>query len=273
MLEISSKSDISISYIENTSGYDGHSYRAFYYFLDSLGEIAKKLEATEDRQERVDIINSIKEDYEIFRDKSKSPTFLLQYLGTAYGLRLTCGFSMEQALDIERNYHKMYSVSDEWLQKRLEEAADQGYVEVAYGLRVYCSAISKSILNSKYTPKIVAKHIRTIGNALCQSYGQLTVDAGMKFLTRVYEAGLQDKVRLCCTIHDALYPMWVDTPEITKWVNDNLVECMEDISELPELQGDIPLISDLEYFAPSWAKCKPLPKFGSLEQIKEALAA
>lgn len=179
---------------------------------------------------------------------------------------------MEQALDIERNYHKMYSVSDDWLKSRLEEAADQGYVEVAYGLRVYCSAISKSILNSKYTPKIVAKHIRTIGNALCQSYGQLTVDAGMKFLTRVYEAGLQDKVRLCCTIHDALYPMWVDTPEITKWVNDNLVECMEDISELPELQGDIPLISDLEYFAPSWAKCKPLPKFGSLEQIKEALA-
>lgn len=253
-------------------GYDGHSFRALYYYGDQLQELKDKYDAAISEEERVAIVNSIKNDYPDFRDDSKPITFLLQYLGTAYGIRLNCGLPLETSLAIERNYHELYSVSDDWLKSRLEEAADQGYVEVAYGLRVYCSAISKSILNSKYTPKIVAKHIRTIGNALCQSYGQLTVDAGMKFLTRVYEAGLQDKVRLCCTIHDALYPMWVDTPEITKWVNDNLVECMEDISELPELQGDIPLISDLEYFAPSWAKCKPLPKFGSLEQIKEALA-
>jgi len=252
-------------------GYDGHSYRAYYYFMDDLPEITEKLSKASTEQEKIDIINSIKEDYEVFRDNSKAPTFLLQYLGTAYGLRLTCGFPLEQALAIERNYHQMYSVSDEWLKARLEQAADLGYAEVAYGLRVYCTAISKSILNSKYTPKIVSKHIRTIGNAFCQSYGQLTVDAGMKFLTRVYEAGLQDRVKLTCTIHDALYPMWEDDLELTKWVNDNLVECMEDISELPELQGDIPLISDLEYFAPSWAKCKPLPKFGSLEEIEKAL--
>lgn len=252
-------------------GYDGHSYRAYYYFRDQLKHITEKLAAAPESEHK-DIINSIKKSDEGLRDDSKPATFLLQYLGTAYGLRLNCGFSAEKALEVERNYHELYKVSDEWLQAKLEEAADKGYAEVAFGLRVHCTAISKSILNSKYTPKIVQKHIRTIGNAIGgQSYGQITVDAGMKFLERVYEQGLQDRVQLSMTIHDALYPIWDDCPEITKWVNDNLIECMEDLSELPELIGDIPIISDLEYFSPSWAECKPLPKFGSLDQIKEAL--
>lgn len=254
-------------------GYDGHSYRAYYYFPDQLKHITEKL-ANATASEHKAIINSIKETDGNLRDDSKPATFLLQYLGTAYGLRLNCGFTADKALAIERNYHDLYKISDDWLQAKLGEAADKGYAEVAFGLRVHCTAISKSILNSKYTPKIVQKHIRTIGNAIGgQSYGQITVDAGMKFLERVYAQGLEHRVQLSMTIHDALYPIWDDCPELTKWVNDNLIECMEDLSELPELKGDIPIISDLEYFSPSWAKCKPLPKFGSLEQIKEALQA
>lgn len=253
-------------------GYDGHSYRALYYFAEDLKELKAQYEAATSEQQRIEIINSIKDDYPEYRDSSKPITFLLQYLGTAYGIRLNCGMSQEDAIAIERNYHELYSTSNEWLQAKLDSAAETGYVEVAYGLRVFCSAISKSILDSKHTPKVVSKHIRTIGNALCQSYGQITVDAGLRFLERVYENNLQDRVSLSMTIHDALYPIWdADDAALTKWVNDNLIECMEDLTELPELMSDIPLVADLEYFSPSWAKCKTLPKFGSLTEIVEAL--
>lgn len=252
-------------------GYDGHSFRAFYYFPDKLGDLPSKVEKAKDEPEKVSLINSIKAHFDGIRSDSKPITFLLQYLGTAYGIRLNCGFPMEQALAIEANYHTLYVKSDEWLNKRLEEGAEQGYVEVAYGMRIYCPAISKSILNSSFTPKIVRKHIRTIGNGLCQSYCQMTVDAGMKFLKRVYAAGLEDRVFVSCTIHDALYPMWEDDIELTKWVNDNLIECMEDISELPELESEIPFPADLEIFMPNWAKMVGLPRFGTIEQLKEVL--
>lgn len=252
-------------------GYDGHSFRAYYYFPDLVPEVAKKVEAAKTTEERVAAINMIKTLYDDVRSDSKEPTFLLQYLGTAYGLRLNCGFSMEKALSIEKNYHTLYEVSDEWLQSRLEEGADQGYVEVAYGMRIYCPAVSKSVLNSSYTPRIVQKHIRTIGNGFCQSYCQMTVDAGTRFLERVYAEGLQDDVYMACTIHDALYPIWRDSLELTHWVNTNLVECMEDISDLPELQGSIPFPADLDIFAPNWSNMVGLPNKGTPAEIDAVL--
>jgi hypothetical protein len=168
---------------------------------------------------------------------------------------MTCGFEQHEADAIYENYYKLYKVSAKWLEEQLAEVAEKGYAEVAYGLRVYCYGISRAMLNSKRTPKAIQEFIRTLGNAIGgQSYGQLTVDAGYKFLTRVYDAGLQNDVFSVATIHDADYLMWTDNPQITEWVNFNLIDCMMDVSEHPELQGDIPLPANLDIYSPSWDK-------------------
>ncbi len=236
-------------------GYDGHSYRAFYYFPTELQQIHDEFAAATTMEEKVKIINSIQDRYDDFRKKGKAPTFLLQYLGTAYGLVMTCGFEQHEADAIYENYYKLYKVSAKWLDEELAKVAETGYAEVAYGLRVYCYGISRAMLNSKRTPKAIQEFIRTLGNAIGgQSYGQLTVDAGYKFLTRVYDAGLQNDVFSVGTIHDADYLMWTDNPQITEWVNFNLIDCMMDVSEHPELQGDIPLPANLDIYSPSWDK-------------------
>ena len=157
------------------------------------------------------------------------------------------------AEQVYSNYYKMYGVSATWLKGKLDEVADTGYATLAYGLRIYCYGLTRVLLDSPHTPKSMQEFIRTIGNAIGgQSYGQMNVDAGYRFLTKVYEAGLQDKIWVVGTIHDATYCMWVDEPEITAWVNHHLTTCMADISELPELQNSIPFPADLDVYCPSW---------------------
>lgn len=112
------------------------------------------------------------------------------------------------------------------------------------------------------------EYIRTLGNAIGgQSYGQITVDAGYKFLKRVYDAGMENDVKSVATIHDAAYVMWRDDPVITEWVNRNLIECMTDLSAVPELVGDIPIPAQLEVFLPNWATPIKLPNNIKAEDI------
>lgn len=58
-----------------TDGYDGHCLRAYSYHKDSMPDITQELE--EHPENRVNIINSIKEKYKGVRQSSKAPTFAL----------------------------------------------------------------------------------------------------------------------------------------------------------------------------------------------------
>ena len=81
-----------------TDGYDGHSLRAQTYFADQMPDIDPT---------SVDSINSIQDKYPELRRRSKGPTFALQYMGTAYTLHKRTGFSMDQAIKIEKAFHEL----------------------------------------------------------------------------------------------------------------------------------------------------------------------
>ncbi|MDC0644058.1 DNA polymerase [Crocinitomicaceae bacterium] len=232
-----------------TDGYDGHSLRAYGFFKHLMPDI----------EDTVQSINSISDKYDWLRSKSKGPTFTLTYDGTWVSLHKDSGFPVDEAKRIEKAWHEMYAEADAYVAARLEEAADKGYLEVAYGLRVHCYGITRALLNSRNTPYLIQKYLRTLGNAIGQSYGQLNTDAGYKFLMRVYEAGLQHKVHLIGLIHDALYVHWETSNELTAWVNKNLTECMADVHEHKELNHVIKLSADLDLFVESWATPHTLP--------------
>lgn len=241
-----------------TDGYDGHSLRAFNFFKDLLPDI----------EDTVESINSIQDKYADIRTRSKRPTFSLTYDGTWVTLHKDAGFTVEEAKRIEKAWHDMYSEADAYVKARMLEAADKGYLEVAFGLRIYCYGLTRALLNSKNTPYLIQKQIKTLGNAIGQSYGMLNTDAATKFLLRVYDAGLQNDVLLTGQVHDAIYPMWRDKPEITAWVNNNLVECMADISEHPVLKHEIKLGANLDWFVESWAKHVTLPSHIEPEEVE-----
>ena len=239
-------------------GYDGHCLRAFSYFPDELPGI------TDD----VDSINSIKEKFPAIRQKSKNPTFALTYQGTYHTLMKNLGFSEDKAKQIEKNYHELYKVSDQWVESKLDEASRTGYVEVAFGLRVRTPLLGKTIKAKR--PYEAQAEGRTAGNALGQSYGLLNNRAVNEFMERVWNhPEYRYLIKPIALIHDAIYLLIADKLEIVDWVNRNLIECME-WQELPEIKHDkVKLGAALDIFYPTWADDLTLPNKASRREINE----
>ena len=94
----------------------------------------------------------------------KAQLFALTYGGTSFALMNQCGFSKELAEDIENKYHEMYKVSDEYVQNKVNKASEDGYMDVAFGLRVRTPLLAQSIRGHSKTPKAVEGEARTIAN-------------------------------------------------------------------------------------------------------------
>lgn len=246
-----------------SEGYDGHCFRAFYYWGDEMPDITYTVES----------INSIKDLYSDKRDKSKSPSFALQYQGTWITLMNNCGFSEEEAKKVEKNYHVMYEVSDAWLDAKLLEASKLGYAELAFGLRLRTPLLARTVMGSSMKANISSAEARTAGNALSgQSYGLLNCKATNDFMERVYASPHKYDIMPVMQIHDAQYYIFPDDVEIVKWVNDNLAECMS-WQDLPELQHDVvKLGAEMDLFFPSWNKPITLKNNISIEEIYDTVS-
>jgi DNA polymerase-1 len=227
-----------------TDGYDGHSLRAYSYFREQMPDI----------EDTVESINSIAEKYPVLRQDSKAPTFALTYLGTWLTLVTNCGFSPEIAKQIEKNYHDLYQVSDAWVKAKIEQACVDGYVTLAFGLRLRTPILRKTILDAKCTPNQASAESRTAGNAVSgQSYGLLNSRAGVELQERVIASEFVHDIRPSAHIHDAQYGMVRNTPEAVAWLNRNITECVE-WQELPEIHHDqVKLTGDLGIFYPNWS--------------------
>lgn len=244
-----------------TDGYDGHCLRAFFYFGNEMPDI----------NESVESINSIAKKYKDLRQKSKAPTFLLTYGGTYHGLVQNVGLSKEEAQKIEANYHQMYKVSDDWVDAKIQQAAKDGYVSVAFGLRVRTPTLKRSLMNSELTPYEAQAEARTAGNALGQSYGLLNNRAGIDLQRRVLQSQYRLDILPVAHIHDAQYFIVRDDVDAIEYLNRNLVECME-WQELAEIKHpDVGLGGELSVFHPTWATEYIFPKNGTIHDLRSAV--
>lgn len=236
-----------------TDNYDGHCLRAFGYFKDELPGIVNT----------VDSINSIKKKFPKIRQKSKEPTFALTYQGTWHALVNDIGMSEEEAKSIEKNYHIMYKHSDDWVQDKLILASKQGYVTLAFGLRLRTPILHQALLNKRSTPYAAQAESRTAGNALGQSYGLLNNRSAIEFHKRLLASPYKYSIKPIAHIHDAQYFIIEDTVGCVKWFNDNLIECMQ-WQELPEIQHDgVKLGGSVDLFYPNWSNGITLPNKAS----------
>lgn len=238
-------------------GYDGHCLRAFSYFGDKMPDIVDTVES----------INSIEDLYPKIRQDSKGPTFALTYGGTYRTLMNDLGFTKAQAEAIEKNYHKLYEVADNWVQDKLDAASHNGHVTLAFGLRLRTPLIGKSIRNHRTTPYETEAEGRTAGNALGQSYGLLNNRAAIEFMERVWKSPYRNKIKPGALIHDAIYLIIKNEIDVVEWVNTNLIECMQ-WQELPELEHDtVKLGAELSIFYPTWADEIKIPNKSSRHDI------
>jgi DNA polymerase-1 len=252
-------------------GFDGHCLRAAYYFRDQLGHID-----LEDPKS----VNQIKKTHPELRQDSKAPTFLLTYGGTYHGMMSNLGWEKEKSQAIEANYHELYKVSDAYVQSRLQQASKDGFVAVAFGLRVRTPLLKQVVFGSKHMPYEAAAEGRTAGNALGQSYGLLNNRAAVDFWRKVWASPYRLDILPCALIHDAIYPIIRDNVEVVAWANRELIASMR-WQELPEIQHDtVKLGAALDVFWPDWAHPTTLPNDARPEEIlkvcreaKEALTS
>lgn len=242
-----------------TDGYDGHSLRTYFYFSKRMPDIDPN---------DVNSINSIKDLYPIYRQDSKAVTFSLTYLGTWSTLVKNCGFTKEQAKEIERSYHILYKESDEYKDKRLEQASIDGYAVLAFGLKIRCKLLQSSMYGSKYMTSAARAEMRTIGNAFGQSYGMLNNRAGIAFQeTCLSHPTYSESVFPIMHIHDAQYYLIRDDLQVLHFTNTHVVKEMS-WQELPEISHDqVKLGAELEVFHPSWANPIHIPNNATIENL------
>lgn len=247
---------VSIKEIGQTPGYDGHCLRAYSYFREQCPDI----------EDTVDSINTIKKTHPELRQDSKAPTFLLTYGGTYHGMMSNLGWPEDKSKAIEANYHELYKVSDQYVQARLAQASKDGFVEVAFGLRVRTPLLKQVVLGSRI-PYEAAAEGRTAGNALGQSYGLLNNRAAVAFMKKVWASTYRLDILPVALIHDAIYLLIRDRIDVAEWANKHLIEEMR-WQELPEIQHPtVKLGAALDIFWPNWANPITLPNDASAEAI------
>lgn len=241
-----------------TDGYDGHCLRAFAYSGDEMPDIDGN---------SVESINSIEKKYKALRQLSKAPTFALTYQGTWKTLVNNCGFSEEKAKQIEARYHELYAASDKYVEAKLAQAAKDGFVEVAFGLRIRTPMMKQVVWGTKI-PYEAAAEGRTAGNALGQSYGLLNNRACNAFMEAVWASPYRFDIKPVALIHDAIYIMMRDDPAVVEFANRELVKAMS-WQDLPEIEHDeVKIGAALDIFYPTWAKSVTLPVDANQEELR-----
>lgn len=241
-------------------GYDGHCLRTYSYWPEQFPGIDPS---------NPEQINSIAKTHEKQRNKSKGPTFALSYQGTWSTLVRNAGFSKEEALRIEANYHALYATSTQWVKERIQEASRLGYATAAFGLRIRTPLLAKTFLGKSSTPREAEAEARTLGNAISgQSYGLLTNRAMNATMERVWTSKHRFDILPVSIIHDANYFLVRDNIDAVQFLNEVLIEEMQ-WQELPEIQHEIvKLGAELDLFWPTWANKITLPNQATKEEIQ-----
>ncbi|WP_065647676.1 DNA polymerase [Pantoea eucrina] len=239
-----------------TDGFDGHCLRAQAYFADHMPDIDPA---------SVESVNSIESLYPDWRQKSKTPTFLLTYGGTYIGLMASCGFAKDFAQMIEGRYHELYAVSDQWVAKQVQQACNDGYVTAAFGLRVRTPLLAQVVLGTSRTPYEAEAEGRTAGNALGQSWGLLNSRSAMAFMKKVRASEWKHDIRPCAQIHDAQYYLVRNNSALLEWMNRELVEEVKWQEDPLIWHDEVKLGGDLSVFHPTWADEMVIPN-GSTEK-------
>jgi DNA polymerase-1 len=239
-------------------GYDGHSLRAFAYYTDQMPDIDPN---------SVESINSIAKKYKPVRDMSKNPTFALTYAGTWLTLVTKYKFAPLLAKHIEAKYHELYQVSDKWVSDKLDQACIDGYVSVAFGLRVRTPLLAQVVRGTSKTPSEAEAEGRSAGNAMGQSWCLLNSRAWAEFMGKVRKSEHRLNIRPCAQIHDAGYALVKDNLKVVSYVNDHLVKAVKWQDDPAIWHDEVKLGGELSIFYPTWAKEIVIPNGSSEDEI------
>ena len=244
-----------------TDGYDGHAMRAVAYWPSLMPDIDPT---------SVESVNQVAQKghkYEALRGKSKAPTFAMTYQGTWLTLVKNCGFTPDEAKEVEARYQALYQVSIDWVNAKLDQASKDGYITAAFGLRVRTPLLAQVVRGNSKTPKEAQAEGRTAGNALGQSWCLLNSRAASEFMGKVRQSQYKHKIRPCAHIHDAQYYLIPDDIDVLVYVNEHLVQAVKWQNHPDIYHPQVGLGGEVSIFYPTWAKEIEIPNGATQEEI------
>ena len=158
--------------------------------------------------------------------------------------------------------------SDKWVADKLEQACKDGYVTLAFGLRLRTPLLKQVVLGTSKTPYEAAAEGRTAGNALGQSYCMLNSRAGSEFMQTVRKGPHRLDIKPSAQIHDANYMLIRDDMETVLYTNKHLSKAVS-WQEDPAIQNEhIKMSGKLAIFHPHWGKEFDIPNETTVGEVK-----
>ena len=173
--------------------------------------------------------------------------------------------SKAKAEQVYSAYHNLYSGLAKFGNANKQQGMTYGYVTGAFGLRLRTPRLKAHKSGTRESTE-VGSEARSASNMVTQSWGMLMNRAFIEFNERLENSIYANKVRLINTIHDACYLLVKQEPEVMKWVNDNLVECME-WQEGLVASDEVKIGAEVD-FGVDWAHQYTLKNKASLDDIK-----
>jgi hypothetical protein len=234
---------------------DGHLFHATIYFrdkfVDILGDLPHRELTIAAKKARKEGNKEIEE----LRQLSKGITF-----GCSYGAyppkianQIKC--SLEEAKQVFDAYHnEMYPEITKYREEYVSPTAEL-YKAIHLGMGCILKTDN------------VSDDIRTIVNATVQFWSILTLLSINKMHHLIDKKGYQNDIYTISTIYDSVYYVVRKDPIIIKWLNDNLIECMDtDFMENQLVKNEAESeISD------SWANMISIPNNASIKEIEEVI--
>jgi len=248
-----------------TKGIDGHSLNAAGYFREELESRGIFIDMNDPES-----INSVKELAKDLRQESKTYTFGMNYGQLAPGMAKKQGIPLEKAEKIVQGYQDTYKVMIAWNESNKKFMNKNGYVRGCWNHKIKTPLIKMSIINSRMTPSQVKSEFRTANNTITQSYGILTTIAGSRFQDLLEKSEFKYDIFLINQIHDAIYMIAKNEPEVIKWLNDNLISTMCIMDEPKLINAPVKLEAELD-IGKSWDKQETLKNNIDIKEISNKL--
>jgi len=236
-----------------TKGIDAHSINAYGYFKEEFDKRGLVYDVNDPES-----INKIKKEAKDLRQNSKSYTFAISYGQEAPGMAKKQGIPIEKAISIVNGYKELYKELVKWNEENKKFMQKNGYVKCCWNHGVKTPLIHMSLINRSITPSSVIAEFRSANNAITQSYGMLTTIAGLRFQEKLFNSKYRYDVLMINQIHDAIYLLIRNEPEVIKWVNKTLIETMCIMDEPRLIDAPVKLKSELD-IGISWDKQETIP--------------
>jgi len=180
------------------------------------------------------------------------------------------GWPEPLAKQVEAAFHEMYEESFKWTKAQVELAAQKGYAELAFGLRLRTPMLSKCNIHSESMPKEAMKEYRTVGNALGQSWGLLNTRAAVEVMHKMENPDNYDyrlNIKPSAHIHDAQYYLVRNNLKYVRFLNDTLQKAVTWQEDPLIAHDEVKLGGSLAIFYPTWADEMDIPKQATDDDI------